>query len=185
MPLAGGSVTTLVTSDEFQFVSIAVDATHIYWSQGGVTSSNQSILLLASANKDGTGIAAVAQPGRPVHLLVFSVDSLLWTAYTDSGPSVFKTRVASGATTSVATLADPLIWLGADAHGAFALTSGGKELNDHRVETWSALYDLSSGDELAYDDLRTFAAAMDDRYVYWSPISSAASNDLFRLRRSR
>lgn len=173
MPLAGGPITTLLSTNTEEFGWIAVDATNVYFSEAiWEHEANPEALRLGMFPKDGTGSVTVLAMGGGGFLQVAN-GSLFWTAAgrTPGLPEVHRADVRSGSISffSFVSPGDDVQLLVDDLGSFWKFRECGNK--DSNPVCWTSMQRLPSGETIAYTDHIASAAAMDRDYVYWTPES--------------
>jgi hypothetical protein len=173
MPLAGGPITTLLSTSTEKFGWIAVDEMNVYFSEViWEHEANPEALRLGMFPKNGNGSVTVLANGGGGFLQVAS-GSLFWTAAarTPGLPEVHRADLRSGAISffSFISPGDDVQLLVDDLGSFWKFRQCGNK--DSNPRCWTSIQRLPSGETIAYTDHLASAAAMDRDYIYWAPES--------------
>jgi hypothetical protein len=174
MPLAGGPITTLLSTSTAELASIAVDEKNVYFGETIFEhQANPDALRVGRFPKDGNGSVTVFANGGGGDLQLAS-GSLFWLAggrWVDGKPMTEVRRAdlrsASTSLFSLVPSGDDSQLLVDDRGGMWKFRECGNR--DSNPRCWTTVQRFPSGETIAYTDHLASEAAMDRDYVYWAP----------------
>ena len=170
-PLGGGAITTLASFTPFNFGSILVDDTSVYWSN--TPDSSVASVQITKADKNGGGTPVVLATSLGVNGMAIDSTSIYWGAEGAGGSTLVKVDKMGGSPVTLATEQSQVFGPAVDSTYAYYARGGSASINGVSQGPDGAIVSvpLVGGTQrtlVSMHGVTPFSIAVQGNYVYYT-----------------